>query len=542
MTAAPHGRLGVRLEHPGPDGAAGGRRARPRRRCAPPRRARPGRRRPRAAPRPSGPARRRRPGRAPPPAPAGPPRAPAPGRTPGRRCAGPPTAPGPRRRRPARTTSRGEAQQRAPERAAHRGHAGQRAGPAPAGQPEQHRLGLVVEGVAEQDGAPAVASSAASRAVAGAAASPRRPPTSTATHGGGQAEAGALPGRACGDLAPSRPAARGRRRRAPLPGRTRPARRPAPGSRRRRRPRPAPARRRQVGEGPAHGDAHGGERGGRPGHARPGLRSGGRGAVQPADPCSGWRISSRVGSVSGDSQTRLNPAIPTAPTRADEGGALGVLQRLEVQAEQPAQQPVERAAAAARGAPGSARGSARRSGRPPGPTPSITCSAWPSSRDMKAVTRSSTTRCSGVCSSSTSDRRAAAGAPALSRAEQPRRVVEVGRVEQRVDLGAHVPVQPRHGGELGAVGHLVQRDPEPEVARVDAEPPLGLDDVGRDQEQPAGGRPRAERLVLPEDLARQPGEQPPICTPAILPVTAGGDPVRAALRRAAARPAARARR
>ena len=110
---------------------------------------------------------------------------------------------------------------------------------------------------------------------------------------------------------------------------------------------------------------------------------------------------------------------------------------------------------------------------------------------MKAVTRSITTFCSGVWTISTSERFSVM--PSLSLPSSRLRVVQLRRAEQRLDLPADVGVQPRHGGELGAVRDLVQRDPQAEVRGVDAEAALHLDDVRRHQGQPApepcsGGR------------------------------------------------------
>ena len=52
----------------------------------------------------------------------------------------------------ARGVAAADAEQRAPVAAAARRHPGQRPGARAAGQPEQHGLGLVVQGVAEQHG------------------------------------------------------------------------------------------------------------------------------------------------------------------------------------------------------------------------------------------------------------------------------------------------------------------------------------------------------------------------------------------------------
>ena len=57
---------------------------------------------------------------------------------------------------------------------------------------------------------------------------------------------------------------------------------------------------------------------------------------------------------------------------------------------------------------------------------------------------------------------------------------------EREHLGVEVVAHPRHGGELHAVGLLVEADPEAEVGRVDAELALDVDDVGGHQQQPAG--------------------------------------------------------
>ena len=83
-------------------------------------------------------------------------------------------------------------------------------------------------------------------------------------------------------------------------------------------------------------------------------------------------------------------------------------------------------------------------------------------------------------------------------------------VDERLDLAEEVAAHPGHRGELGAVGDLVQADPEPEVARVGADLALDLDDVRRDQQQLAGVA--GEDLVLPEDPAGEVGQD--ACRPA----------------------------
>ena len=77
---------------------------------------------------------------------------------------------------------------------------------------------------------------------------------------------------------------------------------------------------------------------------------------------------------------------------------------------------------------------------------------------------------------------------------------------QRLDLGEEVVAHPRHGGELHAVGLLVQAHPQPEVARVGAELALDVDDVGGHEQQPAVGG--VERVELAQHLAGQEAEQP----------------------------------
>ena len=78
---------------------------------------------------------------------------------------------------------------------------------------------------------------------------------------------------------------------------------------------------------------------------------------------------------------------------------------------------------------------------------------------------------------------------------------------ERLDLGEEVVAHPRDGGELHPVGLLVEADPEPEVGRVGAELALDVDDVGRDQQQPAGRL--VERVELAEHLGGEEAEQQP---------------------------------
>ena len=151
---------------------------------------------------------------------------------------------------------------------------------------------------------------------------------------------------------------------------------------------------------------------------------------------------------------------------------------------------------------------ARRVGTTSGPTPSMTNSACPSSRVISAVSRSSTARWAGVCTMSSTRGAAVRVADRVGRARPRRRRSRSSRcspplrgVHERLHLAEEVRPHPRHGGELGAVGDLVQADPEPEVARVGAELALHLDDVRRDQQQLAGVG--GEHLVLAEDPAGQ---------------------------------------
>lgn len=75
------------------------------------------------------------------------------------------------------------------------------------------------------------------------------------------------------------------------------------------------------------------------------------------------------------------------------------------------------------------------------------------------------------------------GLGGLAEALQEGHRVDVGLVEERLDLALEVVAEPGHAGELGAVGLLVEGDPEPEVVRVDVQLAFDVDDVGGDEEQ-----------------------------------------------------------
>ena len=357
--------------------------------------ARRARRRPRAAARRSAPAPPRRPARARPRAPAAPRAAPAPGRTRGRRCAGraraaarAPRRPRRRRRpRPARAAGAGSGRATAAIPARDRG-------PGAAGQPEQHRLGLVVAGVAEQHRGRAGArrgrvqrgvarragrglrvrrrptstvrprpgrgrGRAASSAVAAApSAEPGCSPWSTITappsgagrgaskaSRGGQRQGVGPPLHATSTRAPARSPARSG---APRPGP--PA--PGPGQARRRAAVTTPPRRAlrsrrwPSSSSPARGHFVELRRRAPGSHHAPGSV-----------------ISAREGRSAGELQTRLKPSMPTRSTTArDERRAVGVLRHLRVEPEQPADQRRRRPRVPWRRAR-TAAGSRRRSGR-----------------------------------------------------------------------------------------------------------------------------------------------------------------------------------
>ncbi len=370
-------------------------------------------------------------------------------------------------------------------------HPGQRAAAGAAGQAEQHGLGLVVAGVAEQHGRGAEALGDLARARRTA---PRgRPPRARA--------------RAAVDRAPAR--RRSRRRPAP-PAARRPARparpsRPAGrGRRSRRRPaRPARGPRTTVAASSASESAP-------PEQATtttsPGSRSasvrrtpsrtGGDGGVQAHRPPvsrgpgrprrRGRRSRPWTAGCSGASQTALNSSMPTLSTTARTKTAPS--RYCAILASRPSSRRSSRSsdADALAALVELACGSRATDGITVGPTPSMTTSAWPSSSDITPVTRSRISRCSGVLISVEQAAALARGAPRRP-GRGRRRASRAGSTVSAMPLhlAEQVVAQPRDGGELHPVGLLVQAHPEPEVVRVDVELALDVDDVGRDQQQPA---------------------------------------------------------
>lgn len=92
--------------------------------------------------------------------------------------------------------------------------------------------------------------------------------------------------------------------------------------------------------------------------------------------------------------------------------------------------------------------------------------------------------------------------------------VDVRLAEEGLDLALDVVPQPRDGGELGAVGLLMEAHPQPEVVRFHLQLALHVHDVRRDEQQPPAlsrGRQvpggRCERLVLAQDTGGQERQQ-----------------------------------
>ena len=94
---------------------------------------------------------------------------------------------------------------------------------------------------------------------------------------------------------------------------------------------------------------------------------------------------------------------------------------------------------------------------------------------------------------------------ALELAQQFARLERDG-IEVFVDQPSHVPAEPRRRRELHAVGDLVDRDPQSEVAWDKTVSALHLDQVGTDEvDQPVIVR-REENVELPEDPSRDVAE------------------------------------
>ena len=72
---------------------------------------------------------------------------------------------------------------------------------------------------------------------------------------------------------------------------------------------------------------------------------------------------------------------------------------------------------------------------------------------------------------------------------------------------AEVTAEPRRRPELHPVGHLVDRDPETEVARRQTVPLLDLQQVRSDEVQQALVVGRQERVVLAQDAPRDVAEE-----------------------------------
>ena len=112
------------------------------------------------------------------------------------------------------------------------------------------------------------------------------------------------------------------------------------------------------------------------------------------------------------------------------------------------------------------------------------------------------------------------------RAGQPPRIaagsVSIASVSA-VDLVEHVLAQPRHGGELHAVGHLVQADPEPEVAS--GRPSAGARRRRGSARPAAAGRPDGRRTRTgPSTLPDRKPSTTPTCTPVTRPPMLSADP------------------
>ena len=95
----------------------------------------------------------------------------------------------------------------------------------------------------------------------------------------------------------------------------------------------------------------------------------------------------------------------------------------------------------------------------------------------------------------------------FSIASRMRFASSLGRREVSLDEAGDVIAEPRDGDELGAVRHLVERDPEPEIFGLEPPSPLRRDDVRADEVHLAGAAGREQQVVLAEDLLREIAEQ-----------------------------------
>ena len=192
--------------------------------------------------------------------------------------------------------------------------------------------------------------------------------------------------------------------------------------------------------------------------------------------------------------------MPTlSTTAADEDGAVAVLRASWRRAR-------AAGAAAGRAAPAPlrrARGTcsrmfADRRDRPRGRRRPSRRRRGPRAATSRAVSRSRTSRCSGVCTTGrarpaprlAAERVADASHDRLARAARATASGSRSVLATSSWISAEqVVAQPGHRGELHAVGLLVQADPEPEVVGSTPSSRSTCDDVGRDQQQPARASP-----------------------------------------------------
>ena len=126
-------------------------------------------------------------------------------------------------------------------------------------------------------------------------------------------------------------------------------------------------------------------------------------------------------------------------------------------------------------------------GMRPSPARSIVMSPWPSSRLISPLhliehrPLLGRRRTSAMTPPSASGLRARADGlgDAAERVDEPLGV-GIDRVEHLLDQAEEVRAHPRDAGELGPVGDLVQRQPQPELARREGEPLLERQHVGPD--------------------------------------------------------------